>query len=58
MKEQELLAWFEHHARPFFERNAKDRIAGLECTPEAVQGDVHLVFIVELLVGGGIVKLE
>ena len=30
MKEQELLAWFEHHARPFFERNAKDRIAGLE----------------------------
>lgn len=30
MREQELLSWFEHHARPFFERNAKDRIAGLE----------------------------
>ena len=30
MKEQELLAWFEHHAQPFFERNAKDRISGFK----------------------------
>ncbi|MEF8759185.1 MAG: dynamin family protein [Candidatus Accumulibacter sp. UW25] len=30
MKEQELLVWFEHNARPFLERNAKERIAGLE----------------------------
>ncbi len=29
-KEQELLDWFEHIVRPFFERNAKDRIAALE----------------------------
>lgn len=30
MKEQELLSWFEHSARPFLDRNAKERLAALE----------------------------
>jgi GTP-binding protein EngB required for normal cell division len=29
MKEQELLSWFEESARPFLERNAKERLAAL-----------------------------
>jgi len=30
MKEQQLLQWYESHAKPFFETYSKDRIAGFE----------------------------
>jgi GTP-binding protein EngB required for normal cell division len=30
MKEQQLLQWYENHAKPFFETHSKERIAGFE----------------------------